>query len=56
MFFSSFSLPNSHLLAKNMDGQNFREFMAGYANYIMKNKDAQVQNSSEKDPILNEQS
>lgn len=38
-----------HLLAKNMDGQNFREFVERYSEYILK---TQNMNLDEKQPIM----
>lgn len=39
-----------YLLCKNMEGQNFREFIERYAEYIMKNNNG---NENENEPIMN---
>ena len=36
-------------MAKNMDGQNFREFIERYSEYVLKNQNI---NDGEKDPIM----
>lgn len=39
----------SHLIAKNMDGQNFREFIEQYSEYVLKNQNI---SDGEKEPIM----
>ena len=38
-----------HLLSKNMDAQNFREFIERYSEFVLKNQNI---NEGEKEPIM----
>jgi len=40
-----------HLLAKNMDGQNFREFIEKYSEFVLKSQNSV---EGEKDPIMSQ--